>query len=83
MLIVEYPLSAWLVESPHARNWIFGAESWYFGNPPDWPYRYKIHPILISAPGTLAVDVLIATIVGALAARLSLRWGKWIQLVRR
>jgi len=83
MLIIEYPLSGWLIESSYARNWFFGADSWYFGDPPDWPYRYKIHPFLISTPGTLTVDVLIGIVIGTLAARLSLRWGQWIQLVKR
>ncbi|MBN8853385.1 MAG: hypothetical protein J0H07_16120 [Sphingobacteriales bacterium] len=83
MLIIEYPLSGWLIESPYARNWFFGADSWYFGDPPDWPYRYKIHPFLLSTPGSLAIDVLIAIAIGTLAARLSLRWGQWIQLVKR
>jgi len=83
MLIIEYPLSGWLIGSPYARNWFFGGGSWYFGDPPDWPYRYKIHPFLISTPGVLAMDVAIAIVIGTLAARLSLRWGQWIQLVKR
>jgi hypothetical protein len=83
MLIIEYPLSGWLIESPYARNWFFGADSWYFGDPPDWPYRYKIHPFLISTFGDLVIDVLIAIVMGTLAARLSLRWGQWIQMVKR
>jgi len=83
MLIIEYPLSGWLIESPYARNWFFGADSWYFGDPPDWPYRYKIHPFLISPPGVLAVNILIAIVIGTLTARLSLRWGQWIQMVKR
>jgi hypothetical protein len=83
MLIIEYPLSGWLIESPYARNWFFGADTWYFGDPPDWPYRYKIHPFLISPPGVLALNILIAITFGTLAARLSLRWGKWMQLVKR
>lgn len=83
MLIIEYPLSGWLIESPYARNWFFGADSWYFGDPPDWPYRYKIHPFLISTSGDLAIDVLIAIVIGTLAARSSLRWGQWMQMVKR
>jgi len=83
LLIVEYPLSGWLIESPGARNWFFGAGSWYFGDPPDFPFRYKIHPSWVSPPPVLALSLLIAIFVGTLTARLSLRWGKWMQEVRR
>jgi hypothetical protein len=83
MLMVEYPFSGWLIASPYTRNWFFGSDSWYFGDAPDWPYRYKIHPFLISSPRVLAVDLLIAIVIGTLAARLSLRWGRWMQMIRR
>jgi hypothetical protein len=83
LLIIQYPLSGWLIESPWSRNWFFGGGAWYFGDPPDWPYRFKIHPSLISTPGVLLVNLVIAIVIGTLAARLSLRWGQWIQLVKR
>lgn len=83
LLIIQYPLSGWLIGSPGARNCFFGADTWYFGDPPDWPYRYKIHPFLISSPPVLAMSLLIAIVLGTLTARLSLRWGKWMQEVRR
>ncbi|HEY4209585.1 MAG TPA: hypothetical protein VGM31_22320 [Puia sp.] len=83
LLIIEYPLSGWLVGSPYARNWFFGADSWYFGDPPDWAYRYKMHPVLVSSPAVLLVDLLVAIVIGTLAARLSLRWGKWMQQIKR
>lgn len=83
LLIIEYPLSRWLVESPSARNWFFGSDNWYFGDPPDWIYRYKMHPLLVAPAGVLAINLGIAIVAGTLLARLSLRWGKWMQEVRR
>ena len=83
LLVIEYPLSQWLVESPSARNWFFGSDNWYFGDPPDWIYRYKMHPFLVAPVRVLVINLGIAVVAGTLLARLSLRWGKWMKEVRR
>ncbi len=83
LLAIQYPLSGFLLESPGARNWFFGAESWYFGNSPNNPYRYKFHPGDIDSAAGMAKGIGIALLTGFLAARLSLRWGKWMQHIQR
>jgi hypothetical protein len=83
LFAVQYPLSGFLLESPAARNWFFTAQSWYFGISPNAPFRYAFRPIDISAPPVMAVGLLIAIFAGWLCARLSLRWGKWMQHIQR
>jgi hypothetical protein len=83
LLAVEYPFSGFLLQSPGARNWFFGAETWYFGMPPDAPYRYKFRPNDIAPLLVMAEGLGIALLIGVIAARISLRWGKWLQSVQR
>lgn len=83
LLAVEYPFSGFLLESPGARNWFFGAESWYFGNSPDTPFRYKFRLHEIDPFPALAAGIGIAILIGLLAGRLSLRWGRWMQSIQR
>ena len=83
LLAVEYPFSGFLLQSPAARNWFFGAETWYFGMPPDAPYRYKFRPNDIAPLLVMAEGLGIALLIGVIAARISLRWGKWLQSVQR
>jgi hypothetical protein len=83
LLAVEYPFSGFLLESPGARNWFFGAETWYFGAPPNAPYRYRFNPNDIASPWMMLKGLGIALLFGIVAARISLRWGKWLQSVQR
>ena len=83
LLAVQYPLSGFLLQSPGARNWFFGARTWYFGSSPDAPYRYVFRPQDLAPLPVLIKGVLIAMGVGWLCARLSLRWGKWMQTIQR
>lgn len=83
LLAVQYPLSGFLLQSPSARNWFFGAATWYFGASPNAPYRYAFRPVDIAPLPVLVEGILIAIGVGALCARLSLRWGKWMQTIQR
>jgi hypothetical protein len=80
---VQYPLSGFLLESPGARNWFFGADTWYFGASPDVPFRYKFRPEDVASLPNLLKGLAIAVLVGTLCARISLRWGKWMQFIQR
>jgi hypothetical protein len=80
---VQYPLSGFLMESPGARNWFFGADTWYYGAPPDAPFRYRFRPEDIAPLPNLLFGLGIATVVGWLFAGISLRWGKWMLKIQR
>ncbi len=83
LLVVQYPFSGFLVESPGARNWVFGSDAWYFGNYPDAPFRYRFYPGNIASFYTMVKGLLIAIGIGWLCARISLRWGNWLQSIQR
>jgi hypothetical protein len=83
LIAVQYPFSGFLVESPFARNWFFGSHSWYYGANPNWEFRYKYRPEEIQPFPAILVGALFATLIGFLIARLSLRWGTWLQSIQR
>lgn len=83
LLAVQYPLSGFLLESPGSRNWFFGGDTWYFGNSPNVPFRYKFRPEDLASLPALGEGLFIALVAGALCARLSLRWGKWMLNIQR
>jgi hypothetical protein len=80
---VQYPFSGFLVESPGARNWFFGSQTWYYGAPPDAPFRYKFRPDDIAPLPSLLIGLGIAVMVGWLFAVVSLRWGRWMLKIQR
>ena len=80
---VQYPLSGFLLESPGARNWFFTSNTYYFGLSPNWPWRYKFRPEDVASFPAMMEGLLIAVGAGWLCARLSLRWGKWMQNIQR
>jgi hypothetical protein len=79
----QYPLSGFLQESPYARNWFFTSNTYYFGLSPNWPWRYKFRPDDIAPLPVLLEGLGIAVMAGWLCARLSLRWGRWMQNIQR
>jgi hypothetical protein len=83
LLAVQYPFSGFLLESPGARNWFFGSDAWYFGDYPDAPYRHHFYPGNIASSYTMIKGLLIAVGIGWLCARISLRWGNWLQSIQR
>jgi hypothetical protein len=83
ILIIQYPMSGFLLESPASRNWFFGGNTWYYGNSPDHPYRHKFFPEDLAPWPALAEGLGIAFLIGTISARISLRWGKWMQSVQR
>jgi hypothetical protein len=80
---VQYPLSGFLLESPAARNWFFGADTWYYGAPPDAPFRYRFRPDDIAPLPNLLFRLGIAVALGWLFAGISLRWGQWMLKIQR
>jgi hypothetical protein len=83
LLAVQYPFSGFLLESPGSRNWFFGSDAWYFGDYPDAPYRHRFYPGNIASFYTMIKGLLIAVGIGWLCARISLRWGNWLQSIQR
>jgi len=83
ILAIQYPLSGFLLESPGARNWFFGAETWYFGTSPDAPFRYKFRPNDLQPLLSFTRGIVIAIFIGLMVSRLSLRWGNWMTRIQR
>jgi hypothetical protein len=83
LLVVQYPFGGWLLESPGSRNWFFGENTWYFGAIPDWPFRHKFRPQDVEGWQAFAGGIVIAIGIGLIVARISLRWGKWMQNIQR
>ena len=83
LVAVQYPFSGFLLESPIAHGWFFGSQSWYFGLSPENPFRYKFHPSDIAAWPVLLEGLGIALLIGCAMARVSLRWGRWMQSIQR
>jgi hypothetical protein len=83
LVLVQYPLSGFLLESPNARNWFFTSDTTYFGISPNAPWRYKFRPDEIAPPGVFLQGLVLAIALGGLCARLSLRWGRWMQNIQR
>jgi hypothetical protein len=83
LLAVQYPFSGFLLQSPSARNWFFGSGSWYYALAPDWPYRYKFRESSVASWPVMAEGLGIAMAIGLVAARISLRWGLWMQRIQR
>jgi hypothetical protein len=80
---IQYPLSGFLLESPHARNWFFTANSYYFQLSPNMPFRYKFRPAEIAPLSVMLTGLGLAVLLGCVAARIGLRWGRWMQTIQR
>jgi len=83
LLAVQYPFSGFLLESPASHNWFFGGQSWYYALSPDRPFRYKFRSNDIAPWPVLAQGLGIAVLTGIICARISLRWGRWMQSIQR
>lgn len=82
LLSVQWPMGDFL-QSPYARNWFFGQESWYFGNDPGWKYRFVFAPWNLQSTPYFLTGLGIALLVGYASARVGLIWGKWMKQVQR
>jgi hypothetical protein len=83
LVAVQYPLSGFLLESPASRNWFFGGDTWYYGAPPDAPFRYLFRPQEVASLPKLLEGLAVAIVLGTLCSGLSLRWGRWMLKIQR
>ena len=81
--VVQWFMGAFTLESPLARNWFFGSDSWYFGTDPTWEYRHKFAPWNTASVSEMTIGLVVAFCIGVLSARLGLRWGNWMREVQR
>ncbi|WP_229252618.1 hypothetical protein [Dyadobacter helix] len=81
--VVQWNFGGFLMESPHARNWFFGSTSWYFGNKPDFEFRYKFAPWMLESTTELYKGLAIAFVSSLVSARVGLAWGKWMNKIQR
>ena len=83
LFITHYPFGTFIHESPLARNWFWGSESWSFQNDADWEYRYKFSSRnnigLIDWTKGLALALLFSVI----SSRIGLAWGNWMKQIQR
>ncbi|MCP1380878.1 hypothetical protein [Runella salmonicolor] len=82
-LIVQWPFGSFLQESPYARNWFFGSHYYYFGNDPDWEYRYKYAPWVLQNATDFSIGIAYALGFGYISSRIGLAWGKWMRKIQR
>ena len=83
LVAIQYPFSGFLLQSPGSRNWFFGGNSWYFGSPPDSPFRYKFSPGDLQPLASFAIGIVLAVLIGIVISRISLVWGNWMLKIQR
>jgi hypothetical protein len=81
--IVQWFMGGFLMESPYARNWFFGSDSWYFGNNPDFEFRYKFAPWMLESNSELIQGLGIALAGSVISTRIGLSWGNWMHKIHR
>jgi hypothetical protein len=81
--VVQWFFGGFLMESPYARNWFFGSHYWYFGNDPDWEYRYKFGPWMVEETPELLKGLGIALLLTLISTRIGLAWGNWMHKIQR
>lgn len=82
-LAVQWNFGGFLMESPYARNWFFGSHYWYFGNSPDWQYRYKFGPWMLESTPELLKGLGVAVVASLISTRVGLAWGNWMHKIQR
>ena len=81
--VAQWPFGTFLVESPNARNWIFGSHYWYFGSDPNWEFRYKFPPWGLETTPELVKGLAIAWVSCLISTRIGLKWGNWMNKIQR
>lgn len=81
--VVQWFFGRFLMESPFARNWFFGSHYWYFGNDPNWEYRYKFGPWMVEETPELLKGLGIALVLTLISTRIGLAWGNWMHKIQR
>ncbi|WP_221390468.1 hypothetical protein [Dyadobacter sp. NIV53] len=80
---VHWYFGGFLMESPYARNWFFGSHYWYFGNDPNWQYRYKYAPWMLENTSEFVKGLGIAFVASLISTRIGLSWGNWMHKIQR
>ena len=83
LVAVQWPFGSFLVQSPLARNWFFGGDAWPYNLPPDFEYRYAFSPIYLQPAGSFIAGCGIAVLLGFAVCRISLWWGRWMNMIKR
>jgi hypothetical protein len=83
IVAIQYPFSGFLLQSPKSRNWFFGGNAWFFGAPPDSPYRFKFSPADVQKLPRFAIGITGAIVIGTIIGRISLLWGNWMLRIQR
>lgn len=81
--VVQWFFGGFLMESPYARNWFFGSHYWYFGNDPNWEYRYKFGPWMVEETPELLKGLGMALVFTLISTRIGLAWGNWMHRIQR
>lgn len=83
LLASHYPFGTFLHESPLARNWFWGSNSWSFQNDADWEYRFKFGPWNEKPLSAWLTGILLAVVYSVISSRIGLAWGNWMKQVQR
>lgn len=83
LLAVTWPWGTFLVQSPLARNWVFGTQQFaYFLDPTMASVRNVFH--VADATRTIfLVKMGITVLAGILSTRVGIAWGNWLAKVKR
>lgn len=81
--LIQWYFGGFLMESPYARNWFFGSHYWYFGNDPNWQYRYKFGPWMEEETPDMIKGLGIALLLTLISTRIGLAWGNWMHKIQR
>lgn len=81
--VVQWFFGGFLMESAYARNWFFGSHYWYFGNDPNWQYRYKFGPWMVEDTTSLLKGLGLAFVITLISTRIGLAWGQWMHKIQR
>lgn len=82
--VIHYPFGNFILESPLARSWFWGSNSWSYPNEPNWEFRFKFTDWnTTKGLANWAIGLGIAFLLSLVSTRIGLAWGKWMQKVQR
>jgi hypothetical protein len=83
MLVTHYPWGNFIHESPLARNWFWGSDTWSFQNDSNFEYRFKYGPWNDRTTSEWVIGIIIAIAISIVSSRIGLTWGNWMKKVKR
>ncbi len=81
-LLIQWHVGDFLM-TEYARNWVFGQESWYFAQDPDYKWRYAFPPWLEPPLWEMVKGISLAIALCFLTSKLGFYWGNWMKKVKR